>query len=235
MKAWEEQGLPTDSRQRGAGADPSSGHPILVIGISASRSPLPPRQGSGDSSKFGSSTGQSDADGGGTAGADADDLTDKWPKSNALYIHRDGADYTCSQCMLWIADTNQCVIHHPTIQITGDMGCGFWVMGTPMKGVKPQGDLDPWESGLAKSPFGCKNCEYFDPSGDCSKVDKESEGDDPGEINPGACCTRMEPKDDAGAAPEDDATSQPEPQMSQSNQQTSQYPIGGQARAIPPR
>ena len=87
-----------------------------------------------------------------------------------------------------------CAWFGPTVPISGEKGsCNYFAHAHPEQ--KP--DV-PWLSLFTKEQLGylenaegfsCKRCEEFlFPRHDCEKVDKNSPGDTPGEINPDGCC-----------------------------------------------
>ncbi len=113
-------------------------------------------------------------------------------KSAVLYIHDAGTQYTCSDCVFY--KQGRCALFGPAVNIQPYGSCGFFVQGHTKLVV-------PWISGVSKTEagyvenepgFSCKRCEEFTLSGDCKKVDKNSEGNDPGEIHKNACCNRWE-------------------------------------------
>lgn len=120
----------------------------------------------------------------------------KAPKAAALYIHRNGTDYQCQDCALFIPGAERCVAHGLNDVIKSYGSCGLFIKGSPLKGVHPIGSVSKIESGyteVSKVGYSCKRCEYFlaTPQ-DCKKVDKDSEGDDPGKILPDSCCNFWE-------------------------------------------
>lgn len=122
----------------------------------------------------------------------------KISKSVVLYIHREGTDYQCKDCSMWVGSVNGCTIHKPGVEIKGEGSCGLWVDGDPMPDAEPHGYLTHETSGYDESPegFSCKRCRHFIAEGnDCHKTDKDSPGDDPGEIHPDACCNHWEGMD----------------------------------------
>lgn len=122
----------------------------------------------------------------------------KFPKWGVLYLHRTDKDYRCRECALFIPAHNRCYIHSPNVEIKPNGYCGYWVVGKPMPaGTKPVGSVSKVESGYGEDFNGttCAKCEYFDAKNwDCEVVDKDSPGDDPGEIHPHGCCARQSPK-----------------------------------------
>jgi hypothetical protein len=135
-------------------------------------------------------------------------------KSQAGYIHRSG-DYTCGLCVFakpisivpmeigkeWPA---ACALFGPGERISVTRGgCNdYW------HGVPNQTDYlnvsSKLESGYLehKRGFGCRRCEHFSPAKqDCSEVLKDSPGDDPGQIHPGACCRLWEEDSKRGDLP----------------------------------
>lgn len=122
--------------------------------------------------------------------------TGKLPKSSVLYAHYSGESYDCDDCAFWLTD-KRCIIHRSNLTINKDDKCGFMIQGRPDSySGKPFLNLDPAQTGLVRDwgGRGCSVCEYYSVNHDCSKVDKNSDGDDPGEINPNACCALQEIK-----------------------------------------
>lgn len=122
----------------------------------------------------------------------------KIAKVSVGYIHRTGVDYRCKECLLFIPDSERCFIHGVGAVIKPNGYCAYWVKGQPFPGLTPKGSVSKLESGYGEDPNGttCQKCEYFSSEkNDCQVVDKDSSGDDPGEISPMACCGNQSPKD----------------------------------------
>lgn len=127
----------------------------------------------------------------------------KIPKEAVLYVFRPETQYTCDKCVFSKdknhPDSTKCKILGATESINPYGSCGFWIHMDPHGEKTPE---IPWIGAITKiqagydenkQGFSCKRCEYFDPEKmDCSKVDKNSEGDTPGIIHPNACCNRWE-------------------------------------------
>lgn len=119
----------------------------------------------------------------------------KVSKQGALYIHRKGTDYQCKDCIMFIPDKERCLIHSDVQVIKPEGTCGYFVKGKPYPGLRPTGALSKLESGYIdyKPTGGCDHCEYFfKTKKDCMVVDKDTPGDDPGSIEPDACCANFE-------------------------------------------
>lgn len=128
----------------------------------------------------------------------------KTPKQSVLYVLRPETEYTCEKCLFKRDEAKKCALFAATDNIKPSGSCGFWIHFNPEKAgsdFAPIGAVTKEEAGYmdSKNGFSCKRCEYFDPNSmDCSKVDKNSDGDTPGEIHPNACCNRFEPDDKRG-------------------------------------
>jgi len=121
----------------------------------------------------------------------------KVSKQGALYIHRTNTDYRCKDCIMFIPSMERCWIHSDIQVIKPNGTCGYFVKGKPQPNLKPLSLVSAKESGYIefKSEGGCDGCEYFSSfKRDCQVVDKDSPGDDPGEIHPKACCANFEEK-----------------------------------------
>lgn len=121
--------------------------------------------------------------------------TAKVPKQAVLYLLKRGTQYECRDCSMFIKEKERCTIHGKNDVIRAHGSCGFFIKGEP-HGDKAMGLVSKQQSGYVENPaevgFSCKRCSYFDPAGDCAKVDKNSKGDTPGEIHPDACCNNWE-------------------------------------------
>lgn len=129
-----------------------------------------------------------------------EETTGKIAKQAVLYIHKEGTEYTCGDCAMFLAELERCNIHGREDVIRAHGSCGFFIFGQPMGG-EPRGEVTPLQSGYTEAPngFSCKRCEYFlADQMDCRKVDRYSEGDDPGDIHPDGCCNAWEAKADEG-------------------------------------
>jgi len=120
----------------------------------------------------------------------------KIAKETVLYIHRAGTQYTCSDCIFFRRSRGVCLIFNESDnQVKAYGGCGLWVERFKQVSMPIIGATTKTEAGYVENEagFSCKRCDEFILSGDCKKVDKESTGDDPGEINKNACCNRWSP------------------------------------------
>ncbi len=91
-----------------------------------------------------------------------------------LYAHPnpDGTRKSCGNCVMWMADMEQCHIHDSDVSVLVDAICGYHVFGTPMTGVSnlSRENMDPVEpelSGLERVPGGisCDRCKYYVQAG----------------------------------------------------------------------
>lgn len=121
--------------------------------------------------------------------------TGKISKLGAGYVHKDGTDYRCKDCISLIPQRRKCEVHSIQDTTLPNGYCIQWVYGKP-KGVKPLGCVTPLESGYGELKNGtkCIRCAHFNGRDDCDLVDKESPGDDPYMIHPQACCDNQTPK-----------------------------------------
>ena len=124
----------------------------------------------------------------------------KASKTDAGYVHRIGTDYRCIDCWKFIAETEQCAEYRVTDSAKVNGTCTEWSFNNPLVMIAgvvvPNGALSPEVTGYTEDPKGtkCIRCAHFDPLGFCERVDEKSIGDDPGEINPNACCRFQKPK-----------------------------------------
>ena len=119
---------------------------------------------------------------------------DKKDKAIVLYLHVEGTDYECKDCMLFIKN-QRCMVHGKDDVILETDSCGLFIYGESYDKGAPMGLYTPERSGLthSKNGFSCKRCEYFNPpEKKCSEVDENSDGDDPGIIHPNACCNNWD-------------------------------------------
>lgn len=125
--------------------------------------------------------------------------TRKLPKTSVLYAHYSGEAYDCDDCAFWLSADDKCVIHRSNFPVHDEDKCGFMIQGAPDTfRNRPHLNLDPDQTGFVRNwgGKGCKVCVYWSSDRDCEKVDRNSDGDDPGEINPGACCVLQKLKKD---------------------------------------
>ncbi len=125
----------------------------------------------------------------------------KIEKQAALYIFRPETSITCKSCV-FLKDFNKCVLFNDKVELYGT--CGFYIHGE----VKDANPKMPWISGVTKLEAGylenkvgfqCVRCEEFlCGQRDCKKVDKDSAGDNPGEIHPFGCCNMWEKDKERG-------------------------------------
>jgi hypothetical protein len=124
----------------------------------------------------------------------------KVTKEGSAYVHKEGTDYRCRDCVLFMPDKKRCAIHGVSDLIQPGGYCTYWVQGKPRRGINMLGA--PWESvtpkesgyGELKNGTKCARCVFFNGSDDCRRVDKNSVGDDPGKISPQGCCDNQSPR-----------------------------------------
>lgn len=113
-------------------------------------------------------------------------------KEVVLYIHRENTNMTCGQCVF--IKGNKCKLYGISTTVSRETGsCGMFVKGEENDSIPFIGTLTKVETGYLenKNGFTCSRCEEFLPGQrTCKKVNKDSKGDDPGKIEPGACCNR---------------------------------------------
>lgn len=121
--------------------------------------------------------------------------TAKVPKSVVLYIHCRNTAYMCRDCIFRKDGANKCALYGRHVSIKPFGGCGQFVL------YKRDVDLPYLLSGVYtkentgyvenQAGFTCGRCDEFLPDeNDCKKIDKDSRGDDPGQILAGGCCNR---------------------------------------------
>jgi len=94
-------------------------------------------------------------------------------KGEVLYAdpNPDGSRKACLNCIMWVSDNAiedgaKCLIHEKSLQVEGNMVCGYHVYGEPMDkwmdhpGITP---VQPDMSGLILAPYGtsCDICLFF--------------------------------------------------------------------------
>lgn len=111
----------------------------------------------------------------------------KVPKQAVLYILVPETEYCCEDCAFFTAPEYCAVFGDETVKSCGS--CGVFMRGEDC------GDIDgapltKLQAGYAENEpgFSCKRCGNFEKGNECKVVDKDSEGDTPGEIHPDACC-----------------------------------------------
>jgi hypothetical protein len=119
------------------------------------------------------------------------------PKDSALYVYRPETNQLCRECA-FVKEISKgksgCAFFGSGTAISPESGsCGYWSHAEPKQFEIPwMGIFTKQELGYAENRggFGCWRCEYFAVGkNDCSKVDKNSLGDTPGEVNPRGCCS----------------------------------------------
>lgn len=130
---------------------------------------------------------------------DAAAAAPKQAKEAVLYVLKPDTQYQCKDCPLYLTG-DRCVIHGIDDVIKGIGSCGFWVKGNPNLNnhTPPLGLVTKLESGYMENEpgFSCKRCSVFGGAEikKCARVDENSQGDTPGEINPDACCNAWTPE-----------------------------------------
>jgi hypothetical protein len=122
-------------------------------------------------------------------------------KASACYQYHPDTEYRCQECAMLkkLDGRHGCAWFGPTESVKPSAGsCNYFAHAHP---ETFHTDV-PWlslftkeELGYVENPngFSCKRCEEFLPhASDCKKVDRNSEGDTPGEINPNGCCNLWE-------------------------------------------
>lgn len=121
----------------------------------------------------------------------------KLSKGSALYIHATGGEYDCDDCVFFV-DGRRCNIHGPNDEISPDGSCGYFIQGRADTFDGKFLRLTKDETGYVDDVGGasCKKCKHFkypsDHWTDCELVNRMSDGDDPGQIDPDACCCLWE-------------------------------------------
>jgi hypothetical protein len=117
-------------------------------------------------------------------------------KVGAGYIHIQGTDYRCSDCSLFIPGTRRCAAHGKNDLIRANGYCIEFLYGAPNNDLVPIGSVTKLQSGYGEDVDGtkCYRCRFFNGKIECSKVDRNSPGDNPGKIHPDACCANQQPK-----------------------------------------
>lgn len=119
----------------------------------------------------------------------------KIPKEAVLYIHKQGTNYKCKDCLFAKEMANKCALYGSAVAIKPIGACGLWIKKKGNIEIPFIGGYTKENTGYVENPPGytCGRCEEFLPDQeDCKKVDKDSPGDDPGKITSGACCNRWE-------------------------------------------
>lgn len=125
----------------------------------------------------------------------------KIPKSAVLYMHKQDTQYRCRDCVFAKANANKCAVYGPSVPIRPIGSCGMFIKRKGNAEIGFIGGVTKEETGYVENQegFSCKRCDEFLPDeNDCKKVDKDSPGDDPGNIESGACCNRWEKIKDNG-------------------------------------
>lgn len=113
----------------------------------------------------------------------------------------DGSRKICSNCMMWVSTTTQCVVHEKSLPVSNEQICGYHIFGQPMKkwtdhpGMMP---LDPKYSGLAfvRGGTSCDVCKWFgakpgEPLGTCYAV-LDNDSSKYATVHAKGCCARWE-------------------------------------------
>ena len=123
----------------------------------------------------------------------------KIPKSAVLYIHLKDTQEKCKDCLFRKDGANKCALYGRSIAIKPWGGCGQFILflrgNLPDLPYWPEGQYTKENTGYVENRpgFTCLRCdEFLSAEKDCKKVDKNSPGDDPGQITAEACCNRWE-------------------------------------------
>jgi len=120
---------------------------------------------------------------------------EKIPKSVVLYIHKKETSYKCKDCIFARDFANKCALYGSSVPIKPYGTCGLWVRKKGNFEVPFSGGYNKINTGYEENQdgFSCARCAEFLPdANDCKKIDKDSPGDDPGQILAGGCCNRWE-------------------------------------------
>lgn len=119
----------------------------------------------------------------------------KIAKAIVVYVHIPDTDYRCSDCWKFIPETLRCAELGLSDVVLPQGYCELWSYGSPIPGLQPLGCYRPEQVGYGEDPRGtkCRRCVNYD-NGYCKVVDEASAGDDPGRIDPNACCNAQEPR-----------------------------------------
>ena len=122
----------------------------------------------------------------------------KIPKVAVGYVYRPGVDYRCRECWKHIPATQQCAELRPQDTARPNGYCIVWAFGIPRPGLVPTSAYTPEEVGYGEKVNGtkCHRCGNFVTPDRCKRVDENSPGDTPGEINYDACCQAQWPRID---------------------------------------
>jgi hypothetical protein len=130
---------------------------------------------------------------------------EKFPKEAVLYMYRPETKYQCSECVFAKEGATKCAVFGPTEIIKPEGGCGFYLHQEPesktAQSIPYLNLATKIEAGYEENRqgFTCGRCEYFsNKKQDCKKVRKDSIGDTPGIIDPGACCNRWDKDKERG-------------------------------------
>jgi len=126
-------------------------------------------------------------------------------KSTVSYMHKSNTQYQCQDCVFFIVP-HACVLHGADDTILATGSCNYFAKGEQQLGFSPLNLLTPYESGYMENEegFSCKRCVHFDMAEfNCDEVDRSSAGDDPGQINPDACCNEWEPDVERARMPQE--------------------------------
>ncbi len=119
----------------------------------------------------------------------------KIPKGIVLYEHKKDTRYKCQDCVFAKNHANNCAIYGAGVAIKPFGSCRRWSQKKGSFEIPYLGGYTKVGTGYEENPdgFGCIRCDEFLPEeNDCKKIDKDSPGDDPGQILAQACCNRWE-------------------------------------------
>lgn len=138
-------------------------------------------------------------------GGDSEDNVPKPTQAEVLYspANPDNSRKACRNCVMWMKDMTQCVIHDSDVPVPDDAVCGYHVYGEPNVGLsRMNGEpVSPELSGLERVPSGasCDICQFYSPRGAirgvCSAVRGFEPGEDTSEVQALGCCARWVSRD----------------------------------------
>jgi len=126
-------------------------------------------------------------------------------KAAAGYIFAPGTSILCGECA-FVGEGGLCSDHPgPEQRVNLEKGsCNDWQ--DRRQGLVAGNNSRPWVQVAYienNNGFGCRRCEHMDlEKHDCSVVDPNSPGDNPGKIDPYACCVFWEKDPKRGNWPE---------------------------------
>ena len=112
----------------------------------------------------------------------------KITKIGAGYVERQGTDYRCSDCWIFIPDKQRCGTFGANDVVKPSGYCVYWEFGKPLVGIRPMNSYTPAQAGYGEKVNGtkCQRCKHSDGKGNCEIVE--------GPIKPNGCCNNQSPK-----------------------------------------